>query len=200
MAICEVLGDVVDFDLDVDHAGVLLRDNSVVNFNLKSTSIDQSLEVMTPLERPGALQGIGQIQAIHSGDGFNLLVTDKEEVYCQLLRKDKKQELSAVMGQPLGLRKIQSISEIETISDYNSIQGTQVGALTAGSEGQSGRQVVHGAHVGWSALFLGKQPRRPTGHSALLSQPNESRIRHSAERELCERRCPRLDRQPAGLR
>lgn len=126
LSISELSGNVADFDLDNGHAGVLLQDNSILNFDLLTRPENGRLTILETPDGSKSGLDIGRIQQVHSGDGFNLLVTDQHQVYAQPVRRGWTRRLSAAMAQPLGWDNSRHLYKVDMVSDYNSLQGTQV--------------------------------------------------------------------------
>jgi hypothetical protein len=120
------MNNVKEFDVDKDHAGMLLTDDTVFNFNTneRSEPCKDPEDYLACSFHSYTKPNIGPIKSIASGYNFNLLITENDEIFGQLLVKSKK--LSAAIAQPLDFNHNQSIHKIDMISDYNSIHGTKV--------------------------------------------------------------------------
>lgn len=122
----KLLDGVVDFDVEASHAGILLKDNSVLNFdvNADSRNFDSLEDLLAHKQHSLTRPDVGKIRSIASGNNFNLLVTESEEVFGQPIRPNE--EMSLVMAQPLKYDQTQPVYKIEMISDYNLVHSTKV--------------------------------------------------------------------------
>jgi hypothetical protein len=122
----QILDNVKDFDLDKNHCGVLLKDNRVLNLNVHVDSfpLNNSEELLEETSHTLTTPDIGNIRSIVSGNGFNLLITENEEIYGQQLNPNA--DVSIGMAQPLDYDYTQPLHKIDMVSDYNSIHKTKV--------------------------------------------------------------------------
>jgi len=125
----QILDNVKDFDIDQNHCGVLLKDDTVLNLNIHVDSfpLNNSEELLEDKSHTLTTPNIGNIRSIVSGKGFNLLVTENDEIYGQQL--DPNVDVSLGMAQPVDYDYNQPLHKIDMISDYNSIHGTKVISL-----------------------------------------------------------------------
>lgn len=121
-----IMNNVKDLDIDIYHAGMLLNDNTVFNFNTNEMAepCKDPTDYLSDKYHQYTNPNIGPIRSIASGNNFNLLITEKDEIYGQLLKHVG--DYSAQIAQPMDFNKKKSIHKIDMISDYNSIHGTKV--------------------------------------------------------------------------
>lgn len=118
-----MMDKVKDFDIDKSHIGILREDGTVFNYNLK-TAPEKFKNWEEDLKRGKHhlfTPEVGPLKMIASGEFFNLLVSENNEVYIQDLLQINSEE-----------REV----KVEMISDYNSIHGTTVieSVLTLGGQ------------------------------------------------------------------
>ena len=118
--------NVRDFDVAKEHCGILTQDNQIINYDynlMKEVELSNNEREQVMQRRTSSFE-IGNIKAISSGNGFNLLVTENDEVYAQSINGKFTSFYS--IAQPFEYDKTQSIFKIEMISDYNTIHKTKV--------------------------------------------------------------------------
>jgi alpha-tubulin suppressor-like RCC1 family protein len=108
-----MMENVKDFDIGVHHIGILLNDGKVFNYNLltppeKMKNLEEYLSKKMHFE---TTPDVGALKMIATGDNFNLLVTENNELYIQNLKRNCS---------------FKSLEKIDMISDYNSIHNTEV--------------------------------------------------------------------------
>lgn len=145
------MGEVKAFDIGKGHIGVLKKDNTVFNFNclVPPEEVEKTLTYLEKGVHSVFDKDIGAIKLISSGEGFNLLVTEADEVFAQNLPNSTVNYYE--LGQPIGGSLRLPLYKVDMISDYNSIHGTKVSPvvllkrLIPDQQGQVGPQIEHGA-------------------------------------------------------
>lgn len=108
------------------HCGILTEDNQVINYDYNFMKIVRSSEEKNQrdLDQHTSSFELGNIRSISSGEGFNILVTDKEEAYVQLVNGSFPNSYAIAQHDEFDPTK--KLHKIDMVSDYNIIHQTKV--------------------------------------------------------------------------